>query len=62
MWGYGGGMREPIEGEYRVIGEPPKREPVFHMRNLIVFVLSLAFAIGVNLGLRQIIAWLGYSG
>lgn len=55
-------MREPIEGEYRVIGEPPKREPVFHMRNLIVFVLSLAFAIGVNLGLRQIIAWLGYSG
>jgi len=54
-------MREPIEGDYRVIGEKPKREPVFHLPNLIVFVLTIAFAVGVNWTFWRIVEALGYQ-
>ena len=58
----GGGMRDPIEGHFRVLGDETRKEPIFHMPNLLRFVGGIAAAMAIGWGLRWLVkALFGYG-
>ena len=55
-------MKEPIEGHFRVLGDERRKEPVFHMPNLLRFVGGIAAAMAISWCLRWLVkALFGYG-
>lgn len=54
-------MREPIEGDYRVIGEPPRREPIIFWPAFFRFFGGIAAMLAIGWVLRRGVELLGYG-
>lgn len=48
-------MRDPIEGHFRVLGDETRKEPIFHMPNLLRFVGGIAAAMAIGWCLRWLV-------